>query len=307
MPLQIAPLEPHPPGEVVDPRRAAAHAVFNAPLPVDTHGRRYHVEWYPTAPVTPLGRVVFFCQFLATAGRFHDWVQTCPLQFRSNNAPTHTNLLGTIVLAVLSGHQRYSHITALRADRVNPPGLGMDQMCSKDSVRRAFPHADPVAVAAWHAQALRQTYLPALRHPWIMDLDATVKTIYGHQEGAEVGYNPHQRGRPSHVYHSLFVRGLRVVLNVDVRPGKQHGATYSRPNLWAPGPTCPPTAGRGCCAATAATGTKDCWPSAKPGTSGISSACGTPRASGNWSNCWSSRAAGSPRSTAGKAQRAGCN
>lgn len=232
MPLQIAPLEAHPPGEVVDPRRATAHAVVNAPLPVDTHGRRYHVEWDPAAPVTPLGQVVFFCQFLATAGLFQDWVATCPLQFRSNNAPTHTNLLGTIVLAVLSGHQRYSHVTALRADRVNPPGLGMDQMCSEDSVRRAFTHADPIAVAAWHAQALRQTYLPALRHPWIMDLDATVKTIYGHQEGAEVGYNPYKRGRPSHVYHSLFVRGLRLVLNVDVRPGKQHGATYSRPNLW---------------------------------------------------------------------------
>ena len=228
MPLQIAPLEPHPPGAVVDPRRAAAQAVRNAPLPVDTHGRRYHVEWDPAAPVTPLGQLVFCCQFLATAGLFQEWVRTCPLQFTSNNAPTHINLLGTIVLAGLSGHQRYSHVTALRADRVNPPGLGMDQMCSEDSVRRAFTRADPVACANWHAQALRQTYLPALR----MDLDATVKTIYGHQEGAEVGYNPHKRGRPSHVYHSLFVRGLRLVLNVDVRPGKQHGATHSRPHLW---------------------------------------------------------------------------
>ncbi|WP_297394309.1 hypothetical protein [Acidiferrobacter sp.] len=39
--------------------------------------------------------------------------------------------------------------------------------------------------------------------PWILDLDTTVKCLYGKQEGAVVGYNPHKPGRPSHSYHSL--------------------------------------------------------------------------------------------------------
>ena len=60
----------------------------------------------------------------------------------------------------------------------------------------------------------------------------TVKPIYGRQEGAEVGYNPHQPGRPSHTYHTLFVRGLRLVLDVQVRSGQEHSATHSRENLW---------------------------------------------------------------------------
>jgi Transposase DDE domain group 1 len=232
MPLQIAPLELHPAGEVVDVRRAAAQAMLAAPLPVDTHGRRFHVEWDPDAPVTPLGQLVFFSQFLATAGLFQDWVKGCPLQFSSNNAPELNNLLGTITLAILAGQHRYSHVTALRADTVNPAGLGMTKVCSEDSVRRAFADADPQACADWQNQSLRQSWLPALRHAWIMDLDATVKPIYGHQEGAEIGYNPRKPGRPSHVYHSFFVRGLRLVLDVEVRPGKQHSATHSRENLW---------------------------------------------------------------------------
>jgi hypothetical protein len=29
-----------------------------------------------------------------------------------------------------------------------------------------------------------------------------VKTLYGEQEGAEIGYNPHKPGRPSHAYHT---------------------------------------------------------------------------------------------------------
>jgi hypothetical protein len=79
---------------------------------------------------------------------------------------------------------------------------------------------------------LQQTWRPALRLPWVLDLDVTVKPIYGHQEGAEVVYNPHKPGRPSHTYHTLLVRGLRLVLDVEVRSGKQHSATHSRENLW---------------------------------------------------------------------------
>ena len=232
MPLQTSPLAAHPQGEVLDPRADTVRGVLSRPLAVDTHGRRFHVEWDPHAAVTPLGQLVFFSQFLATAGLFRQWVQSCPLSFTSPNAPRLTDLLGTMTLAILAGQNRYAHVTALRVDAVNPPGLGMSRVCSEDSVRRAFADADPPACAAWQTGALQQTWLPALRVPWVLDLDVTVKPIYGHQEGAEIGYNPHKPGRPSHAYHTLFVRGLRLVLDVEVRSGKQHSATHSRENLW---------------------------------------------------------------------------
>ena len=87
MPLQIGPLTVHPQGEVLEPRTTTAREVLEPPLTVDTHGRRFHVQWDPQASVTPLGQLVFFSQFLATAGLFRDWVQTCPLTFTSHNAP----------------------------------------------------------------------------------------------------------------------------------------------------------------------------------------------------------------------------
>src|SRR6185369_11373998 len=129
MPLQIGRLAAHPQGEEMDPGSAAARAVLNQPLALDTHGGRFHVEWDPQAPVTPLGQLVFFSQFLATAGLFRDWVQTCPLAQTSNNAPLIGDLLGTIMLAILCGQHRYAHVTALRADSVNPQGLGMSRVC----------------------------------------------------------------------------------------------------------------------------------------------------------------------------------
>jgi hypothetical protein len=30
--------------------------------------------------------------------------------------------------------------------------------------------------------------------PWVLDIDATVKPLYGHQQGAQIGYNPHKPG-----------------------------------------------------------------------------------------------------------------
>jgi hypothetical protein len=66
-----------------------------------------------------------------------------------------------------------------------------------------------------------------------MDIDMSVKPIYGQQEGAEVGYNPHKPGRPSHTLHTYFIRGLRLVLDVEVRPGKEHAARHGQPALWA--------------------------------------------------------------------------
>jgi hypothetical protein len=47
-------------------------------------------------------------------------------------------VLGTVLLSVLSGHRRYAHITALRADAVNPQLLGMSKVLSEDAIRRGF-------------------------------------------------------------------------------------------------------------------------------------------------------------------------
>ena len=221
----------HPGGEAKSCRPVGPQPP-TPPIVVDTQGRRFHVEWDPHAPVTALGQLVFFSQFLATAGLFSEWVRTCPLQFRSPNAPSITDLLGTITLSILSGQFRYSHVTALRADTVNPQGFGMTKVCSEDSVRRAFANADAQACARWQREALRNSWLPALQRPWVLDMDTTIKPIYGHQQGAEVGYNPHKPGRPSHSYHTLMVRNLRLVLDVEVRSGKQHASKHGAENLW---------------------------------------------------------------------------
>jgi hypothetical protein len=79
---------------------------------------------------------------------------------------------------------------------------------------------------------LRNSYEPLLREPWILDIDSTVKPLYGHQEGAVKGYNPGKPGRPSHVYHTYFAANIRLVLDVEVQAGNQTASSYAQPEFW---------------------------------------------------------------------------
>lgn len=202
-------------------------------LGVETFAGRVHVEWDPEAPVTPLGQLAFFIEYLKAGGLFEPWVGDCPLTWTSPNAPKKRDVLGTLLLSVLAGHKRYAHITCVRADGVNPALLGMTKVVSEDAVRRALARIDVAEGAAWLYRHLDYVYRPLLSEPWILDVDTTIKPIYGRQEGAVVGYNPRKPGRPSHVYHTYMMAGLRLILDVEVEAGNRHSSKHAAPGLWA--------------------------------------------------------------------------
>jgi hypothetical protein len=203
------------------------------PQAVDTFGGRVSVDWDPDASVTAYGPVTYFIEFLKVNGLWEEWVRDCPLQYSSPNAPPKADILGTVLLAVLAGHKRYAHITTIRGDRVLPELLGMQRVRSEDAVRRAFQHGDEQQYEAWMSKHLLASYEPLLQEPWILDMDATVKPLYGHQEQAERGYNPGKPGRPSHVYHCYFLAAIRMVLEVEVQAGNHTASQYAQPGLWA--------------------------------------------------------------------------
>jgi hypothetical protein len=198
----------------------------------DTYAGRVHIEWDATAPVTPFGQLPFFIDYLKQAGLFDAWVADCPLSFTSPNAPKKRDLLGTVMLSVLAGHRRYAHVTALRCDPVNPPLLGMRKVVSEDAVRRCLAKIDEVKGLNWLQNHLDYCTSPLLSEPWVLDMDSTVKTLYGHQEGAEIGYNPGKPGRPSHAYHTYMLSSLRLVLRVDVLPGDEYNVVHATDGLW---------------------------------------------------------------------------
>lgn len=199
---------------------------------VDTFAGKVQIKWAPEAAVSSLGLMPFFIEYLKTSGLFEAWVKECPLTYTSPNAPEKRDVLGTILLSVLSGHWRYAHMSAIRGDGVNPELLGMKKVASEDSVRRALSRMEEEASAGWMKTHLRASYQPLLVEPWVMDLDTTVKPLYGHQEDAKVGYNPTKPGRPSQAYHSSFIGNLRLVVDVEVQAGNHTASSYAQPELW---------------------------------------------------------------------------
>jgi hypothetical protein len=212
----------------------ASISVFGSELEsfsVETPGGRIHIRWDNEASATPNAQLAFFAEFLATAGVYESWVNSCPLVYSSGNAPHKRDVLGTWFLSILAGHHRYAHITGLRGDGVSPQLLGMSKIVSEDALRRALARMSADESQNWLRPQLLSSVGAALRTPWILDIDTTIKTLFGKQSGADVSYNPHKPGRPSHALHTYFVSHLRMVLDVVVSPGKQHSAAHARPGL----------------------------------------------------------------------------
>ena len=125
-------------GEAEEPKKMVLAQASEDAMVVDTMGGRVHVRWDETAQATPHGQIVFFPEFLATAGVFDRWVQGCPLHYSSPSTSRPRDVLGTLMLGILAGSKRYAHIAGIRGDAVAAKALGLRGMVSEDSVRRAL-------------------------------------------------------------------------------------------------------------------------------------------------------------------------
>jgi hypothetical protein len=213
-----------------------------------TPGGRYQVRWDEGGNATAMGQLAFFAEFLDVSGLFERWVTDCPMAYTSPNAPKTRDVLGTWMLSILDGQWRYAHITGLRGDSVAPGILGMKKIISDESLRRGLKHLAPALergpeeerptreaqlarTTAWMDRALAESTRAALVIGWILDIDTTIKLLYGHQDGAEISYNPTKPGRPSHVIHTYWIANVRLVLDAEVQSGKAHAARHSLPRL----------------------------------------------------------------------------
>lgn len=180
---------------------------------------------YTSKEITPWGGMVFLKQMLDKM-RFREHIQTCetlPSQ-NSNRGHSIPELLESFIASIWCGANRFLHTEITRSDVVLARIFDWKKVPGNDAFKRYFnKFSQPINQSVgshffkWFFKNLNIDY-------FTLDVDSTIFTRYGEQDGANKGYNPQKRGRKSHHPIIAFVNEVRMVANFWLRSGDTSSA-----------------------------------------------------------------------------------
>jgi hypothetical protein len=150
-----------------------------------------------------------------------------------NNRYHISETLLAILYPVVLGMERLETTESLKHNGVFQYLTGLPGYPDPTSLRRFLQRlavAGRTSLLKLHDR-YRRAMLASLCHQPVVDLDASVLTVYGRQERARVGYNPHKRGRPSYLAVLCFEGHTRDCLEGALHPGTTHVLTVAQPML----------------------------------------------------------------------------
>jgi hypothetical protein len=174
---------------------------------------------YSSKQVTPFGGMSLLKRVIDRLG-VREKLQSLSLPAKgSNRSYSSTHIIESFWLSIWTGASRYIHADWLRYDKTLQSIFGWDMTPSQSTFSRFFGK---------FSQKRNGEVFPELQKWFVeqveianitLDLDSTVITRYGKQEGSAKGYNPEKRGRNSHHPLIAFVSQTRMVANAWLRPG----------------------------------------------------------------------------------------
>ena len=138
---------------------------------------------------------------------------------KSNNTIDAVSIIESFWVSIWIGCFRFSHTAVLRVDEVLRDIFGWKRVASGTTFGRFFKKFTPsmnhhvfIELYSWFFEQL--TF-----DNYTLDVDSSVITRYGEQEGSKKGYNPKKPGRNSHHPLFAFVNDIRMVANCWNRSG----------------------------------------------------------------------------------------
>jgi hypothetical protein len=174
---------------------------------------------YSDKKVTPFGGMKLLKDFIDQTNIVSDLRSVALPQPGSNAGYDPETIIQAFWLSIFTGASRYIHADWLRYDTTLQEIFGFKRMPSQATYSRFFHKF------SWERN---NEVFPELQHRFLeqidvgaltIDLDSTVITRYGEQEGAAVGYNPKKPGRNSHHPLIAFISQTRMIANAWMRPG----------------------------------------------------------------------------------------
>ncbi len=156
---------------------------------------------------------------------FQAAVAACGLpQPGSNRGYAPIQLILQFMLSVWCGANRFEQMEVTRHDPVLRKLFGFKRMANFKAIIRFFKKFDQATTTEIFGRLYRWFFGNLHIDHLTLDLDSTVMTRYGQQEGAARGYNPRKPGRYSHHPLMAFVADTRMIANLWLRPGNSHSA-----------------------------------------------------------------------------------
>ncbi|HOA81970.1 MAG TPA: IS1380 family transposase [Defluviitaleaceae bacterium] len=138
-----------------------------------------------------------------------------------------TQVLLSFLCSALCGVKRISNIETFTKDVLIKTILGLKKHIDEDTLSKRISSLGQKGAILLHERLLtfNKSYLDSLSLQRItLDLDSTEQTVYGHQDGAAKGYNPHKKGANS--YHPIlcYVSEVKYLVNSWFRTGSAYTA-----------------------------------------------------------------------------------
>lgn len=166
-----------------------------------------------------------FFKFFDKIGLFDEFDKH--FQTEQSNALKYKNsqLILSVISASLCGVSHLSAIATFTADVLVKSLLGLSNGINKDVISarfKALGESGARLLEELNGRRLSRQLERLNLHQLILDADSTVKTVFGHQQGASVGYNPHKKGAKSYHPLLLFLSDRKCVVNTWFRPGSTY-------------------------------------------------------------------------------------
>jgi hypothetical protein len=151
--------------------------------------------------LTHYGGILFFNEFTRVL-QLRRFLTRYLLYSRRNQRYTLSQMIMALVYPIILGLDRLETASFLRSNGTFQYLTGLPSYPDPQSLRRFLLQAAPEFREQLHRlnDRLLQQFIhwPDHRSRLILDLDSTVVTVFGRQQGAAVGYNPRYRGKRSY-------------------------------------------------------------------------------------------------------------
>jgi len=143
----------------------------------------------------------------------------------SNRGYAPVQLIEQMLVSIWCGACRFTHLDITRLDSTLTRLFGWTRVAGHKAIVRLFGRFDMMRHERVQASVYRWFFdTVSTLHSITLDMDSTVITRHGEQQGAARGYNPNKRGRLSHHPLLAFVAEARMVANFWLRPRDANSA-----------------------------------------------------------------------------------